>query len=168
MSELIKKYDEVYDRMVASKDPMRMMAFGESGKEFFHELAEAHPELAAIWMEKHERTQWDNYLSEEEARHIVESLEEKHGDVVEVRYEWDYDTLKSAVESMGGKVSHYPHYNCYALWATMNMLYSDHVDTVNAFIQPPIRVRFYYKLATDKLKDVDRPHFVREYFHLNG
>ena len=166
MDEIIKKYDELYDEMASSKDPRRMMAFGDAEKWIFHHIAEAHPELAEKWVTRLEASKWHNYLSEEEAEEIVEALEERDGNTVVKRHEWDYDTFKSAVESLGGAIKDAPYYNCYALWAVMNMLYSDHKDTVAAFIQPHMRVKYYYQTAIDKLKDVDRPRYVREYFHL--
>lgn len=163
MEDLIKKYDELYHDMATAKDPHKMMAFGEAEKWIFYMLAEKHPEMAEKWLTKLEAAKWNNYLSKEEAEEIVGSLVNKQG---EKRYEWEYETFKQAVESLGGKVYEAPFYNCYALWATANMLVSDHSETVNAYVQPPVRVRFYYQMAVDKLKDVDRPHFVRPYFHL--
>lgn len=166
MEDLVKKYDALFDEMVSSKDPARMMAFGDAEKWVFYQLSQKHPEVAEKWLSRLEASKWYNYLSEEEAEHVVESLMEKHGNVEEQRYEWSYDVFKQAVQSMGGQVTEPPYYNGYALWATMNMLYSDHNETVSAFIQPMSRVKFYYKMAVDKLKDPDRPHFVRFYFHL--
>lgn len=168
MKDLIEMYDELYDEMVASNNPLRMMAFGDAEKWMFHQLAPKHPEMAEEWLRRLEASKWNNYLSEEEAEHIVYSLEEKHGDKSEQRYEWDYDTLKRAVDSSGSRMFEAPYFNCWALWATINMLYSDHHETVSAFVSPQSQFRFYYRLAMDKLKDVDRPHFVREYFHLKG
>lgn len=164
MEEVIKKYDALYEEMASSRDPARMVAFGDAEKWIFHQLAHKHPEVAQKWVDRLEASKWYNYLSEEEAKHILASFMEKHGNVEEQRYEWEYETLKQAVISIGGTVSEPPYYNCYALWVTMNMLYSDHSETVSAFIQPMNRIKFFYKMAEDKLKDVDRPHFVREYF----
>lgn len=166
MKELIERYDELYADMATARDPKKMTTFGDAEKWMFHALAEKHPELAEKWLERLESGKWNNYLSEEEARKIVENLKERHGDVVTRRHEWNYEVFKNAVESMGGETSMAPYYNCYALWAVMNMLFSDHVETVNMFVQPNMRVKYYYHMAVDKLKDVDRPHFVREYFHL--
>lgn len=166
MEELIKRYESLYADMATAKDPKKMMVFGEAEKWVFHAVAEKHPELAEKWLSKLESSRWNNYLSEEEAERIVENLKERHGDVVAKRHEWTYPAFRSIVESMGGETSFEPYYNCYALWATMNMLYSDHTDTVNMFVQPNLRAKYYYQMAVDKLKDVDRPHFVREYFRL--
>ena len=166
MDQIMQKYDELYDEMVSSKDPRRMLAFGEAEKWIFKQLIVVHPELAEQWLVKIEAAQWHNFLSEKEAEEIVDLLEEKQGDSVVTRHEWDYEEWKSAIESIGGKVSDKPYYNCYALWAVMNMLYSDHASTINMFVQPPMRLKMYYHLALDKLMDADRPKFVRDYFHL--
>lgn len=167
MDDLIKRYDELYDDMATAKDPKKMVIFGDAEKWIFHSVAEKHPEIAEKWIARLESGSWNNYLSEDEAEQIVDSLVEKHGDVEMKRHEWDYKTLKGAVESLGGMVSLSPYYNCWSLYATMNMLFSDHTDTVNMFIQPNLRTKFYYHMAVDKLKDPDRPHFVREYFKLD-
>ena len=164
MKEIIEKYDALYEEMASSRDPARMMAFGNAEKWIFHQLAQKHPEVAEKWVNRLEASKWYNYLSEEEAKHILASFMEKHGNVEEQRYEWEYETLKQAVINAGGQMSEEPYYNCYALWVVMNMLYSDHAETINAFLQPMVKVKFYYRMAVDKLKDVDRPHFVREYF----
>lgn len=166
MKELIEKYDELYDEMASSKDPARMMAFGDAEKWVFKQLAVSHPELAEHWLVKLEASKWHNYLSEEEAKEIVESLEEKQGDTVVKRYEWEYDDWENALVGMGGEINNSPYYNSFALWTVMCMLFSDHSHTVNMFVQPPLRVKMYYHLALDKLMDPDRPHFVRSYFHL--
>ena len=67
-----------------------------------------------------------------------------------------------------------PYYNCYALWVMANMLYSDHAQSVaeDMGYKTPAEVLnekmalSMYKKAVEKLKDVDRPHFVRQYFHV--
>lgn len=166
MKDLIERYDELYADMATAKDPKKMTIFGDAEKEMFHCLADMHPEIAEKWLTKLEAGKWNNYLSEDEARKIVGLLVERRNGAIIRKYEWEYDVLKNAVESMGGEISLEPYYNCYALWAVMNMLFSDHAETVNMFVQPNLRTKFYYHMAVDKLKDVDRPHFVRDYFHL--
>lgn len=166
MKDLIERYDELYADMAMAKDPKKMTIFGNAEKEMFHCLADMHPEIAEKWLTKLEAGKWNNYLSEDEARKIVGLLVERRNGAIIRKYEWEYDVLKNAVESMGGEISLEPYYNCYALWAVMNMLFSDHAETVNMFVQPNLRTKFYYHMAVDKLKDVDRPHFVRDYFHL--
>ena len=52
MEDLIKQYDELYEDMAQSKDPKKMMVFGEAEKHMFHALAEKHPEIAEMWLTK--------------------------------------------------------------------------------------------------------------------
>ena len=73
MEELIKKYDALYEEMAASKNPMRMMAFGDAEKWMFYSLVEKHPDLAEMWLKKLEASKWHNYLTEEEAEEVVEA-----------------------------------------------------------------------------------------------
>ena len=164
MEDLIKKYDELYEDMAKAKDPRKMMVFGDAEKWMFHQMAEKHPEIAERWLTKLESARWHNYLSKSEAEYITSNLinqDNTRGP------HWSYDTFKGAVESLSGKMAVEPSYNCWALWVTANMLYSDHAGTVNMFIQPNMRGKVYYHLALDKLKDVDRPHFIRKYFSLD-
>lgn len=161
MNDIIRKYDELYDEMASSKDPNRMMAFGDSEKWVFHMLAEKHPELAEKWLTKLEAGKWHNYLSKSEAEEIVSKLinqDGSHG------AHWDYETFKAAVESLGGKMTDEPFYNCWALWATANMRYSDNAKSAAEFVPKEMMPKYFYNVAVENLKDVDRPRFVRDYF----
>ena len=75
---------------------------------------------------------------------------------------------------MGGVIEEKPFYNKYALAAVMNMIYSDHADSIamdmggkKASDIPNEKMAMScYRKAVEKLKDADRPRFVRWYFHL--
>ena len=161
MEHMIRKYDELYDEMAASKDPRRMMAFGDSEKWVFHMLAEKHPEMAEKWLSKLEAGKWNNYLSKKEAEEIVSKLVNQDGTHGP---HWDYETFKSAVESLGGKMEDMPYYNCWALWVTACMLVSDHYKSASEFVPKEMMPKYFYSMAVEKLKDADRPKFVRHYF----
>lgn len=163
MEDLIKKYDELYDEMATAKDPRKMMAFGDAEKWVFHMMAEKHPEIAERWLNRLEAENWFNYLSKGEAEDIAMKLinqDGSHG------AHWSYETFKAAVESLGGKLSSEPFYNCYAIWVVANMLYSDHHKSTSEFVPKDQEPRFFYSMAVEKLKDNDRPRFIREYFDL--
>lgn len=161
MEDVIKKYDELYDEMASSKDPRRMMAFGNAEKWIFSILAEAHPELAEKWVSRLESYNWNNYLSKKEAEEITARLVNQDGSH---GAHWNYETFKEAVESLGGKMSDEPFYNCWALWVTANMHFSDHHDSASDFVPDDLMPRYFYNMAVESLKDVDRPKFVRDYF----
>lgn len=163
MKELVEKYDELYEDMASGKDPSKMIAFGEAEKWMFHQMAENHPEIAERWLTKLESARWHNYLSKSEAEYITSNLinqDNTRGP------HWSYDTFKGAVESLSGKMAVEPSYNCWALWVTANMLYSDHHRSTSEFVPREQEPKFFYAMAVEKLKDVDRPKFIREYFDL--
>lgn len=161
MNDLIKRYDELYDDMASSKDPKKMIVFGDAEKWVFHSVAESHPELAEKWLSKLEAGKWYNYLSKAEADEIVGKLQNQDGTK---GGHWDYDTFKGAVESLGAKMSEEPYFNCYALWATANMLWSDHYKSASEFVPKEMMPKYFYNMAIENLKDSDRPKFVRDYF----
>lgn len=163
MEDMIKIYDELYEDMATSKDPKKMMIFGEAEKWMFHAVAEKHPELAEKWLSKLEAGKWHNYLSKSEAESIVNKLQNQDGTR---GAHWDYDTFKGAVESLGAKMSEEPYFNCYALWATANMLWSDHYKSASEFVPKDMMPKFFYSMSVEKLKDSDRPKFVRSYFNV--
>lgn len=163
MKELVEKYDELYEDMASGKDPSKMIAFGEAEKWMFHQMADKHPEIAERWLTKLESARWHNYLSKSEAEYITSNLinqDNTRGP------HWSYDTFKGAVESLSGKMAVEPSYNCWALWVTANMLYSDHHRSTSEFVPREQEPKFFYAMAVEKLKDVDRPKFIREYFDL--
>ena len=163
MEDLIKRYDELYDDMATAKDPKKMMVFGDAEKWMFHTLAHKHPEIAEKWLTKLEAGKWNNFLSKSEAEMVVSKLINQDGTR---GAHWDYDTFKSAVESLGGKMTDEPFYNCWALWAVANMRYSDNARSASEFVPKDMMPKYFYNVAVESLKDADRPKFTREYFDL--
>lgn len=161
MEELIRKYDELYEDMAMAKDPKKMMIFGDAEKKMFHSLAKAHPEIAESWLTKLEAGRWNNYLSKSEAEKITGDFINQDGSR---GAHWPYMAFKAAIESLGVRMSDEPYYNCYALWTEVNSLWSDHNKSISEFIPKEKELKFYYMMAVEKLRDVDRPRFIREYF----
>ena len=64
-----------------------------------------------------------------------------------------------------------PFYNWPALWLTVNMIYSDFAEIIAEMTGSKENEKLAvsaYKMALKKLKDLDRPHFIREYFELDN
>ena len=78
------------------------------------------------------------------------------------RYLELYEDMASS--RMPEKMSEEPYYNCWALWVVANMLYSDHAQSVSMFVAKDELPKVFYTMAVEKLKDRDRPRFVRHYF----
>lgn len=163
MDNLIKRYDELYEDMATAKDPSKMIAFGEADRWIFGEVARMHPDMAERWLTKLEAGKWNNYLSKQEAEEIVVGFINQDG--TRGPY-WSYDTFKNAVESIGGKMSEEPYYNCWSLWVAANMEYSDHYNSASEYVPRDKMPRYFYKVAVETLKDVDRPKFIRSYYNL--
>ena len=161
MKDLIERYDELYDDMATAKDPKKMMIFGDAEKKMFHSLAHYHPEMAEAWLTKLEAGNWNNYLSKSEAEQIAGKLLNQDGTR---GAHWPYETFKEAVESLGGKMVDKPFYNCWALWVTANMRYSDNYKSASEFVPKDMMPKYFYNVAVENLKDIDRPEFIREYF----
>ncbi|MBQ2007097.1 MAG: hypothetical protein II236_00260, partial [Alistipes sp.] len=123
MNAMMQRYEELYAKMATSTDIVKMQVFGEAEKWAFGKMSERDPALAQVWLDKLEPVMWNNYLSKAEAEAIVSKFINADGTM---GAHWSYDTMRSAVESLGAMMSEEPFYNCWALWATMNMLYSDH------------------------------------------
>lgn len=172
MNEIFERYKELYEEMAKSKDPAKMIAFGDAERWAFKRMAEVSPKDAECWLDKLEAMEWNNYLSKREAEAIAANLLNQNGSR---GAHWGYDTFKEAVEGLGGKISDKPYYNCYALWVTANMLYSDHANSVaeDMGYSSPSQVPgdkmalSMYRKAVEKLKDPDRVKFVRGYFDEN-
>lgn len=161
MEDYVKRYLELYEDMATAKDPKKMMIFGDAEKWVFHMVAEKHPELADKWLTKLEAGKWFNYLSKTEAEEITSNLINQDG----MRGpHWDYNTFKAAVESLGGKMTDEPFYNCWALWTVANMRYSDNAKSASEFVPKDQMPKYFYNVAVETLKDRDRPLFVRDYF----
>ena len=161
MEGIRERYLALYEDMAKSANPDKMRIFGEAEKWAFDRLHERDAKIAEMWVEKLEATHWNNYLSRAEANDIVSKFinqDGSHG------AHWNYETFKSAVESLGGNMSEEPYYNCYALWVVANMLYSDHARSLSQFVPKEELPKVIYSLAVEKLKDADRPMFVRHYF----
>ena len=161
MEDLINKYDKLYDEMATAKDPKKMMVFGDAEKWMFHTLAHKHPEIAEKWLTRLEAGKWNNYLSKSEAENIANKLVNQDGSR---GAHWSYEVFKAAVESLGASMVDAPYYNCWSLWVEANTLWSDHHKSLSKYISKEQEPLAYYEMAVEKLKDMDRPKFIREYF----
>lgn len=163
MSELMSRYDLQYEDIIRSKNPADMEVLGEATSWLFYEVAKAHPELAEKMITKLESRKWNNYLSEEEAKKITSHFVNQDGGKGP---HWDYETFKAAVIGLGAPMAEEPLFNCWALWTTANMLYSDHHASIAPYVPKEDYPKFFYTMAIETLKDPDRPKFIRPYFKL--
>lgn len=157
----IERYNELYELMASSGDPQKMNIFGKAEKWAFEQMVRNNPSMAEHWLERLEPVDWNNYLSEAEAKDITSKFVNQDGSQGAF---WTFSQVDSAVREAGGDMECMPFYNGPALFAVMNMLVSDHHDSLRQFIPESDIPRAVYMMAVEKLKDKDRPEFVREYF----
>lgn len=161
MEQMLKRFDRLVDQISASKDPEKMKVLACADAWGFAQMAAMQPKVAQKWLDKLEAVEWYNYLSKSEAEEIVAGLQNQNGTR---GGKWSYDAFMQAVEAVDGKIDDTPCYNSYALWATANMLFSDHAKSASLFVPENEWPKYFYLQAVEKLKDPDRKRFVRPYF----
>lgn len=119
--------------------------------ERFDELFEIHEGIE----------EYGQFLTEKEARHIVDKMVSFDGSR---GAKWPPQVLFPAVESLGGEKSAKGKYNCWALYALMNMMHSDYGRTLMKKAQGDDYALMCYELALDWIGDKDHPNDVRDYF----
>lgn len=167
--QLTKRYDELYQIMATSKDPKKMIIFGEAEKWVFNEMVKIHPEMAEKWLDHLEPVEWNNSLSEKEAMNIGLRIVNQDGSK---GFHWPHEMFLMTVMKMGGKAEEKPYYNSYALCVTANMIYSDHAQSISMDLGynspqdvPNDKMLIScYRKAVESLKDVDGGFHVRKYF----
>ena len=176
MSEqkLKEAFKRLYMDMAASKDVGKMQMFGRAFTKVFDDLADKHPELAQSVIEMLQAIEWNNYVTVAEATgvaaHFVNSDQSVTGATGPSRgAHWSMDALKSFLGQNGHPLEEKPYYNWAALWLVVNMMYSDFANVfaeMSGAKENEKLATASYQMAVARLKDVDRPRFIRAYFDL--
>ena len=162
--ELKDKFKHLYDYMSVSNEPKYMMLFGEVMCEMMDMTIESHTSLAEELVDKLESICWQQYLSKAEATKIVSAMEPKAP--------WSYDQWLKAMQDLGLEYRRDKVFNCYALWTTMCMVYSDDGKTIASLMGIDYNnaasnqefIKAVHQFAMNKLQDVDLRFDVRKYF----
>ena len=167
--EMLKEYNEYVDTIINSGDKEQMNVLKEANYWMYKIVAEKLPSLAEDVLSHLAQTKWFNYLSEREMLNINKRMTNQDGSK---GFHWDYKTLVDALKDLDGKIEDPPYYNSYALVTVTNMIYSDHAESIALDLGYKIAKEVpngkmatsCYRKAVEKLKDKDRPRFVRSYF----
>lgn len=163
--ELKEKFRTLYKDMAESKDVDKMIIFGDAFKKMYEKVADMHPDMAAATLGILGAIEYNNYMTAEEAMDVATKLVNDDGSPAP---HWRMDEAKAFLTSRGIAIEDKPYYNFPALWLTMNMLYSDFSEPVTEMLGGGDNEKMataFYKMAVKRLKDADRPKFVRWYFH---
>lgn len=162
-NDLKEKYVMLYDYMATSDNPAYMKTFGRVMSDMMEWMIANKTEAAQEYIERLCAIKWNNYLTQKEAEVIVAKMNPKAP--------WNKDAWKSVIDSLGMVAEEEPYYNSCALWATMNMVYSDSANTIATLLEAPLAeipqqqmFKACHALALDKLKDADGVFSIRNYF----
>jgi hypothetical protein len=119
----------------------------------FEEMAELHKGIA----------EYKNYLTEKEARKIVDRFENFDGTR---GAKWPSSVMFEAIERLGGRRSEKGRYNEWAMFVEMNNMHSDYGGVIMTLVQGDAYAKACYMMAVAKFNDRDGKHTIREYFGL--
>lgn len=167
--ELNERYDYLYEKMKASRNPHNMRVYGDITTAIFRRVVEKHPDIAEQWVEGFEAILWNNYLSHAQAMGILAKIVNQDGSEGP---KWSEDVFFHAIEKLGGEIEREPYYNRYALWTLANAMYSDHANStaedmgfaLPAEVPPDRMALSMYRKAVEALTDIDRPNYVDRYY----
>lgn len=173
--EMREQFALLYDTMRESKDIAKMKYFGSAFSQMFDKVAVTDPKLAMATLDMLSAMEYNNYVTAteaaEEASHFVNDDTSITGNPEPSRgARWSMDTAKGFLATRGLPLEEKPYYNWPALWLTMNMIYSDYAEVIADVVGEKNADKIgetSYKMALKKLKDKDRPNFIREYFELD-
>ena len=78
MEQLKKKFDELYNFIISSRDTGKMKMLGWVMKAMMYDMIDAHPQQAEEYLNILESVRWDNYLTEKEAEDQERQREEEN------------------------------------------------------------------------------------------
>lgn len=171
MEDMKDKFHQIYKTMASSADVEDMKIFGHVALHMFEKISKTDPGFAAEWLIMLEPIKWHNYLTYEQAKMLAEKLVNQDGTKGP---HWSMDTFFGVVPKLGGKVEDDPYYNKYALWLVANAHYSDFAvstamdmgyKSVSEASDEKMALSMYRK-AVESLKDVDRHHYIRDYYRM--
>lgn len=160
------EFDDLYSMIVSSNNIKHMHILGDITKSMMYKFIEAYPQTARGYLDTLQAIKWNNYVTKKEAEQIVSNMEPKPM--------WSYSRWEELVKENHNVIAeHEPCYNKYALYVVMCMIASDSINTIKELFEQFDQeadekklFKFIYKLAIDKLQDVDKKFNLRSYFEL--
>ena len=158
-------FNELYSKMSQSKNINAMRIFGDTMRAMMEDLIKYKPETAQEYLDVLEAINWYNYLSKKEACFIIKAMTPKGG--------WDISDWEKYLNDLELNNTDAPYYNKWALYTTMNMIYSDSANTLIKIMKNSTEevskedlFKAIYLLSLDKLRDEDGVFNIRSYFNL--
>ena len=164
--EMMKRFDELYEKMASSTNIEDMKLFGRTCRKAVSALAVHIPSLAMEIIDELCALNWNNYVTNKEVDDILRRMEPKP--------KWSIDQVLNSLPRIGLPTEEAPYYNSNALYITISMKYSDSAKTIaETILKKPLEsiddlemLSICWHLAVDVLKDKDRNFSIRKYFNL--
>lgn len=152
-----EKFEELYNTIISSRNPKNMKVLGCMTKKIMNTIIDTHPQIAEEMLNVLEAVNWDNYLTEKEAEHLVSQMQPQP--------KWTKQQWKNNMTVIDEPLEKSPSYNKCALYVTMSMIDSDSGSTLKKVIQDDSEYfKLLHSLAVDKLTDKDGVFDIRHYF----
>lgn len=166
--ELYQQFFNHYKGIIQGRAEDDMIRLGTMTQRVMQWLCVYEPDIAAqaiAILDGEDSQQCHNYLTEQEARAIVDGMSPKP--------QWSPRQVLDMLRNAGYATDEPPYFNNYALATTMCMILSDSGQTLQRIIGSPSHpatneelLASVYQLAVDKLKDKDGKFNIRKYFDL--
>lgn len=175
--EMKTRFGEMIHEAVFSDECWKQKVATNISQQMFDALTEINPTAAKDVMEAMEgQLCYNNYLTEAQARKItsafVNSADKTTGP------KWQPQEVWNLVEDLTGdpeEIDSKPEYNKWALYTTINMIYSDDLKPICQAMKIPLDresiksnakaiAETCYHFAVSKLEDADRPRWIADYF----
>lgn len=166
MTDLEKSLSSIIDKVMTEDNEQHKLTLKSQILKMACRLQSLDAAAVKDTLEVLEAMNWRNYLTESEAKAIIAQMSPKPA--------WPtYEVWKNRMDDVDYEYSEKDLYNGYALFVTMNMVYSDSAKSICLVAGKPIEeipeeemFGFVYLFALDKLKDEDGRFCIRRYFQL--
>lgn len=166
MTDIEKFFSSIIDKVMTEENEQHKLMLKSQILKMVNRLSSLDATAIKDSLEVLEAMNWRNYLTETEAKAIVSQMSPKPA--------WPtYEVWKNRMDDVDYEYCEKDLYNGYALFVTMNMVYSDSVKSICMVagkkledISEEEMFGFVYLFALDKLKDEDGHFCIRRYFQL--
>lgn len=155
--QMIERFTSLSEAALANPDTLGVLK-NSAGKMFSY-LSERDQRKAEEMLAELEQIQYNNYLTQEEAKRINASFKNYDGST---GGKWRCEEVENFLRNKRLPVEDSPYYNFYALAVAMNRISSDYGGTIKDLTDDYAVA--CYSFALCDLKDDDRPRWIRKFF----
>lgn len=155
--QMIERFSALSEAAVSNPDTLGVLK--NSVNKMFNYLSERDQRKAEEMLAELEQIQYNNYLTQEEAKRINASFKNYDGST---GGKWRSEEVENFLRNKGLPVEDLPYYNSCALVVAMNRISSDYGGEIKELTDDYAVA--CYRFALCDLKDDDRPRWIRKFF----